>query len=86
MSKRILKQCKVCSKEYSTLANLLMQYCCSKECREYLRLGTVYVEGTTITHRFHTLKGDKPAGLKGIINRYEGTDAVLIIKFDQTND
>ena len=59
---------------------------CSKECREYLRAGTVYVEGTTITHRFYSLKGDKPAGLRGIINRYDGTDAVLIIKFDPTND
>lgn len=86
MLKRISKQCKVCSKEFLTPENLLRQYCCSKECRDYLKSGAVYVEGTTITHRFHTLKGDKPAGLRGIINRYEGTDAVLIIKFDPTND
>lgn len=86
MLKQILKRCKVCSKEFSTSENLLRQYCCSKECREYLRSGTVYVEGTTISHRFYSLRGNKPAGLRGIINRYDGTDAVLIIKFDQTND
>lgn len=59
---------------------------CSKECREYLRCGTVHVEGTTISHRFHYLTGDRKSDLRSIINRYNGTDAVLIIKFDPTND
>lgn len=86
MSNRILKRCKACSKEFSTPHFHKHQYMCSKECREYLRSGTVYVEGTTLTHRFRNLREDFPNGLRGLIKRYDGTGAVLIIKFDPTNE
>jgi hypothetical protein len=83
MQNEKLRECAVCLTVYKVSEHEFgkTRKYCSAKCRHRSSSGTVLVDGTPFAYLFTNI-GGKTHTLKSILARYEGTGAVLTVKFN----